>query len=162
MPNSENDLFELMTKMYSEMQSGFNGINTEIKEIKEDQKRTNEKLANLENKVDNIDTKVVNLETKVDALDTKVVNLETKVDALDTKVVNLETKVDALDTKVVNLETKVDEGFTRICNDISKLIVFDVADTLSDMKCDISFIKHKLSATEEDVYKIQTHLKIVK
>ena len=148
MQNSENDLFELMTKMYSEMQSGFNGINTEIKEIKEDQKRTNEKLANLENKVDNIDTKVV--------------NLETKVDALDTKVVNLETKVDALDTKVVNLETKVDEGFTRICNDISKLIVFDVADTLSDMKCDISFIKHKLSATEEDVYKIQTHLKIVK
>lgn len=47
----EKDLFELMTKMYGEMQVGFSSVNN--------------RLDSLETKVDNLETKVDNLETEV-------------------------------------------------------------------------------------------------
>lgn len=72
MENNNKDLFQLMTKMYSEMQY-----------IKSEQKKTTEKLITLETKVDNIEGKVDNLEGKVDKLSIKVEqDIEPKIQAL--------------------------------------------------------------------------------
>lgn len=106
MDKNNNDLFELMTKMYSEMQE----LKTEVKGIK---------------------------------------------------------------TDVKNLDVKIDKGFDSVNNridnlftDLGKMVTNEVADELSDqlkiIKSDVKFVKHKVQETEEDVFTIQSHLKIIK
>lgn len=74
---------------------------------------------------------------------------------------------------IKNLNIKMDKGFndvnTRIDNmssGVGKLIANEVADELSDqlktIKTDVRFIKRKVQDTEEDVFVIQDHLKIIK
>lgn len=120
MENNNNDLFELMTKMYAEMQ-----------DMKSEQRKTNERLGNLESRFD---------------------NLESKVDTLESKV----------DTGFQNLTARMDD----ISKGIGSVVGSDVSETLSDkinsINSDLGFIKHKLNITEEDVYKIKSHLRIVK
>lgn len=52
-------LFELMTKMYSEMQEGFKELKNEVIEVKEElrefREETNEKFDNLEDKLTNLE-----------------------------------------------------------------------------------------------------------
>lgn len=79
MENNNNDLFELMTKMYSQMQ-----------DIKTEQKKTTEKLGNLEAKLGSLESKVDNLESKVDNIDNKVDKLSIKVEQ------DIEPKIHAL------------------------------------------------------------------
>ena len=106
----DNNVLELITKMYAEMKEGFSSIN---------------------NRIDNVETKVDNLENKVD-----------------------------------NLENTMNKRFDELTSDISNLVSKDIAEGISsqidDIKTDLGFVKHKLNATEEDVYKIQSHLKIIK
>lgn len=74
---------------------------------------------------------------------------------------------------IKNLDAKVDKGFkdvnTRIdnlSNGIGKIVTNEVADELSEqlnsIKTDVKFIKRKVQDTEEDVFVIQDHLKIIK
>lgn len=96
MEKNNNDLFELMTKMYSEMQEGFSSVNKRIDD----------------------------------------------------------------------LENKVDKRFDTLTSDIGNLVSKDIAEGISnqikDVKQDVEFLTHKTTETEKDVYKIQSHLKIVK
>lgn len=75
--------------------------------------------------------------------------------------------------KIDNLDSKVDKGFSEIntriddlSSGIGKMVADEVAGELSiqlkELKTDIKFIKHKLHETEEDVFDIKDHLKIIK
>lgn len=55
----DNKMFELLTKMYAEMQNGFSGVNSRLDKVEL-------RLDKLELKVDNLETKVDNLETKLE------------------------------------------------------------------------------------------------
>ena len=59
---NNKDLFELMTKMYSDFTTRMDRLETKIEHI--------------DNKVDNLETKVDNLETKVKHIDNKVTIIE--------------------------------------------------------------------------------------
>lgn len=74
---------------------------------------------------------------------------------------------------IKTVDTKIDKGFNdvnvRIDNlsaDIGKMITNEVGQELSDqlkaIKTDVKFVKHKVQETEEDVFTIQSHLKIIK
>ena len=74
---------------------------------------------------------------------------------------------------IKTIDTKIEKGFNdiniRIDNlstDIGKMITHEVAHELSDqlktIKTDVKFVKHKVLETEEDVFTIQSHLKIIK
>lgn len=62
MDNNNKDLFELMTKMYSEFTT---------------------RMDRLENKIDHMGNKVDNLENKVDNLETKVQHIDNKVTIIE-------------------------------------------------------------------------------
>lgn len=89
---------------------------------------------------------------------------------LMTKIYN---EMQELKENIKNLDIKIDNGFndvsTRIddlSNGIGTLVSNEVADELSEqlklIKTDVRFIKRKVQDTEEDVFVIQDHLKIIK
>ncbi|WP_244833402.1 hypothetical protein [Clostridium sp. BJN0001] len=99
MEKSNNDLFELITKMYSDLKSEISDVKKDISGIKAEQIKTNERLDSLS------------------------------------------------------------EG-------VGKMVAHEVADELStqlkEIKTDVRFVKRKVQDTEEDVFVIQDHLKIIK
>ena len=123
---NNNDLFELMTKMYSEMQEGF-------KELREEQKKTNKRLDSLESEV------------------TKNSVLLEKVD----------DNVKLLAEGNESLREQIGRSRTEDKRTISEQInVIELAVTSTSK--DVKYIKHKVQDTEEDVFAIQDHLKIIK
>lgn len=115
--DNNKELFELITKMYSEFTAKMDSMHSEMQDMKAEQKKTNERLGSLESKVD---------------------------------------------TGFEKLTARIDD----ISSGIGSVVGNDVSETLSDkidsINDDLSFIKHKLNITEEDVYKIKNHLRIVK
>lgn len=83
MEKNNNDLFELVTKMYSDMQdmkTDMQDMKTDMQDMKSEQKKTNEKLDNLENKVANgfvaINKRFDNLSENIGRMVTKEVGGE--------------------------------------------------------------------------------------
>lgn len=65
--NMENEkIFELMTKMYSEMQHGFKSVREEMNDIKGDVSTLKEDVSELKNKVRKIDIKLEEVDKKID------------------------------------------------------------------------------------------------
>lgn len=105
-----NEIFDLLSKMYSDLTEKFDSINSEMQEIKQS--------------INNLDIKVDNGFNEVNS------------------------RIDNLSTGIGNMVTN------------------EVADELSyqlkTIKNDVKFVKHKVQETEEDVFTIQSHLKIIK
>lgn len=58
----ESQLFELMTKMYSEMQEGFSRVDNEMQG---GFKTLNEKVDNLENRIVKVENRIVKVENRI-------------------------------------------------------------------------------------------------
>ena len=122
-----NELFELMTKLYSEMQdmksemqdmkSDMNDMKSEIKDMKFEQNKTNERLDSLQN--------------------------------------DMNSGFSEVNTRIDNLSNGIGDLITNEVSD-------EISKQLKTIKSDIKFIKHKVQDTEEDVFAIQDHLKLIK
>lgn len=81
-------------------------------------------------------------------------------------ITSMKGDIKRLDNKVDNLDNKVDKRFDELTSDIGNLVSKDIAEGISsqikDVKQDVEFLTHKTTETEKDVYKIQSHLKIIK
>ena len=86
---------------------------------------------------------------------------------------SIQTKIDSIENKVISVEEKMDKGFNElshrmdeISQGIDNTISFELSDELSsqlkELKTDVKFIKRKVQDTEEDVFVIQDHLKLIK
>ena len=86
---------------------------------------------------------------------------------------SIQTKIDSIENKVTSIEEKMDKGFNNlshrmdeISQGIGNTISFELSDELSsqlkELKTDVKFIKRKVQDTEEDVFVIQDHLKLIK
>ena len=86
---------------------------------------------------------------------------------------SIQTKIDSIENKVTSIEERMDKGFNdlshrmdEISQGIGKTISFELSDELSsqlkELKTDVKFIKRKVQDTEEDVFVIQDHLKLIK
>ncbi len=104
----ENDkLFELMSKMYGEMQQGFarvdeqfsrvdeqfNGIRTDIKELQEGQIRIEDKLNIIYDQTARLTEFQTSTTERLDNLQLSVNNLEIKTLYTDNKIIDLSRKV---------------------------------------------------------------------
>ena len=67
---------------------------------------------------------------------------------------------------IKRLDNKVDKRFDELASEIGDLVSKDIAEGISnqikDVKQDVEFLTHKTTETEKDVYKIQSHLKLIK
>lgn len=86
---------------------------------------------------------------------------------------SIQTKIDSIENKITSIEERMDKGFNdlshrmdEISQGIGKTISFELSDELSsqlkEIKTDVKFIKRKVQDTEEDVFVIQDHLKLIK
>ena len=86
---------------------------------------------------------------------------------------SIQTKIDSIENKVTSIEERMDKGFNdlshrmdEISQGIGNTISFELSDELSsqlkELKTDVKFIKRKVQDTEEDVFVIQDHLKLIK
>ncbi len=86
---------------------------------------------------------------------------------------SIQTKIDSIENKVISIEERMDKGFNNlshrmdeISQGIGNTISFELSDELSsqlkELKTDVKFIKRKVQDTEEDVFVIQDHLKLIK
>ena len=107
--DKNNDIFKLMTKMYSEMQTGFSTVNSRI------------------------DT----LETRFDTLETKVDNLETKVDKNSLLLEKLESNIKLLAEGQESFREQIGRTGNedkRTITDRLEIIELAVKDTSNDVK----------------------------
>ena len=81
-------------------------------------------------------------------------------------ITSMKGDIKRLDNKIDNLDNKVDKRFDELTSDIGNLVSKDIAEGISsqikDVKQDVEFLTYKTTETEKDVYKIQSHLKIIK
>ena len=107
--DKNNDIFKLMTKMYSEMQTGFSTVNSRI------------------------DT----LETRFDTLETKVDNLETKVDKNSLLLEKLESNIKLLAEGQESFREQIGRTGNedkRTITDRLEIIELATCDTSNDVK----------------------------
>ena len=86
--------------------------------------------------------------------------------AMQNDINSIKVDITKLDNKIDNLETNMNKRFDELNSDIANLVSKDIADgiskQISEVRTDIKFVKHKVQDTEEDVFAIQDHLKLIK
>lgn len=100
----EKELFELMTKMYNEMQDGFKRIDNEMQEMKENM-ATKSDVDKINSRIDKIEQSILSLEHKMDdklsaLFDAREVGIDKEAE-ISTGLQRVETKVDKLELKVL-------------------------------------------------------------
>ena len=77
------------------------------------------------------------------------------------------SKLDSIESDVKTIkdsQNSIEQKIDYICNQTADLTEFrtETKDKLNSISHDIKFVKHKVQETEEDVFTIQNHLKIIK
>lgn len=137
---SNDDIFKLMTKMYSEMTN----IKSEITDMKSDILSLNKKVDKNSMLLEKVDSNVKTLAEVQSAFSEQLDRAKDK----DGKT--LGERLDVIELAVRNTShtlTNATEDISNKFNTISK---------------DIRFISHKIQDTEKDMFYIQDHLKIIK
>lgn len=118
----EKDLFELMTKMYGEMQNGFNGVNT--------------RLDSLETKVDRLETRVDNLESEVNKTNMLIEHeIKPSIEALFDGYKQNTEAITRLDDNVKDLTVSVNNLSIRTLQNENNIIAFSKKiDTISNLQ----------------------------
>jgi chromosome segregation ATPase len=93
--------------------------------------------------------------------------LNEKFTALDQKVTGLDEKVTGLDEKVTNIQSgqiRIEKKVNAIFDQTADLTEFRTATngSLTELKRDVSFLKHKLQQNEEEIFDIKNHIKLAK
>ena len=92
--------------------------------------------------------------------------MQANINAIQGDISSMKDDIKRLDNKIDNLDTKVDNRFDELASEIGDLVSKDIATGISnqikDVKQDVEFLTHKTTETEKDVYKIQSHLKLIK
>ena len=79
---------------------------------------------------------------------------------------SIKDDISSMKDDIKRLDNKVDKRFDELASEIGDLVSKDIAQGISnqikDVKQDVEFLTHKTTETEKDVYKIQSHLKLIK
>ena len=99
---SDNEkIYDLMEKLYSETQKGFEQVNTRIEGLEKEIRKTNLVIEHdIKPKIEVLFDGQKQNSDKLDSLDSKVDNLENKVDNLEHRFDRLEHKVDRIEIQV--------------------------------------------------------------
>ena len=79
---------------------------------------------------------------------------------------SIKDDISSMKDDIKRLDNKVDKRFDELASKIGDLVSKDIAEGISnqikDVKQDVEFLTHKTTETEKNVYKIQSHLKLIK
>ncbi|WP_026477863.1 coiled-coil domain-containing protein [Alkaliphilus transvaalensis] len=122
------------------------------------------KLEILDEKVIKLDCKVESFDGQIQNLTNKIIKVDEKILKLDARVSNLETKVASLDDRELNIEfgqKRIEKKFDSLSGQLPDLREFkrSTYDSLTIIKKEVTFIKHKLHQNEEDIFDIKNSLK---
>lgn len=99
-------------------------------------------------------------------MNSSLFNLENEIKNMKSEITDIKIDIRSFEDNMNEKFNWVNNRLDTISTGIGDVIGNEVGDSLSnnltEIKDDIKFIKHKLHSTEEDVYKIQSHLKIIK
>ena len=111
----------------------------------------------MDNNIENILVQILDSQNTITE---KLSSVEKKVTVLTDDVKELKSDVSTLKTDVKTLSNKMDTVYEQTAD----LTEFKITTTSSikSLSEDVLFIKQKIHKTEEDVFSIQSHLKIVK
>ena len=137
---SNDEIFELMTKMYSEMTN----IESEITDMKSDISSLNKK----------VDKNSLLLET----VDSNVKTLAEVQSAFSEQLDRAKDK----DGKTLGERLDIIELAVRNTSQTLANATEDTSNKFNTISKDIRFIAHKIQDTEKDMFYIQDHLKIIK
>ncbi len=76
------------------------------------------------------------------------------------KLDNIESNQTNMQADITEIKSKIDSVYDQTA-DLTEFRT-ETNDTLKNVSQDVKFIKHKVRETEEDVFTIQSHLKIIK
>ena len=144
---SNDEIFELMTKMYSEMtsmKSEITGMKFEITGMKSDISSLNKKVDKNSLLLEKVDSNVKTLAEVQSAFSEQLDRAKDK----DGKT--LGERIDIIELAVRNTSYTLTNATE------------DTANKLNNISKDIRFISHKIQDTEKDVFYIQDHLKTIK
>lgn len=150
---SNNDqLFELMTKMYGEMQKGFSDVN--------------KRLDNVENRLDGVESRLDKVENEIIVTNIAIKNdIKPKIEALFDGYKQNTEAINTLSEKIEGQFTSTNKGINNLSK-VSNIVNSNFADTLSEelklIKTNVKYIKHKVQDAESDIFSIQDHLNIIK
>jgi len=98
----DNDkVYDLMEKLYVEMQHGFKEVNGKISDLEKEIIKTNLTIEHdIKPKIEVLFDGQKQTSDKLDRLDSKVDNLENRFDHLDNKVDRIESKIDRIEVQV--------------------------------------------------------------
>lgn len=133
MEKSNNDLFELMTKMYSDM---------------------NSKMDKMDDRMDKMDGRLDKMDNKIDKLHEEVKKNSISIERIESNIKLLAEGHQAIREE---FNRKLAENNKIICDRIETLEA-----AMSAMAKDIKIIKRRVSNTEDDIIVIQDYLKLIK
>ena len=88
------------------------------------------------------------------------------ISSMKDDIILMKDDISLMKDDIKRLDNKVDKRFDELASEIGDLVSKDIAEGISnqikDVKQDVEFITHKTTETEKDVYKIQSHLKLIK
>lgn len=79
---------------------------------------------------------------------------------LNNKIENMDKKIDSHTESLNEINRKLDSIYDQTA-DLTEFRT-EMIDKTNEIVNDTQFIKHKLNRTEEDVFSIQNHLKLIK
>lgn len=87
-------------------------------------------------------------------------SMQSDMKSMQNDIKDLKSGQDRIEKRLDSVENKLD----LVYNQTADLTEFKTQtnEKLNDISKDAGFIKHKLNRTEEDVFNIQSHLKIIK
>ncbi len=74
--SSEDNFFDLMTKMYAEMKEGFQSVNNRLGNVENQLSNVENQLGNVENRLGKVENRLNNVENRLDNVENRLNNVE--------------------------------------------------------------------------------------
>jgi chromosome segregation ATPase len=128
-------------------------LTQEITELKTGQEHLSAQISKLDSRMDSLESRMDSLESRMGSLESRMDRLESKVDKLEARVEKIEIRLDAIERKqeIVMEQTAGLLEFQSEAN-----LKFD---RLID---DVNYLKYKEAQNEADLFKLKSHLQIIK
>jgi chromosome segregation ATPase len=126
-----------------------------------------ETLANLTQEITELKTGQEHLSAQISKLDSRMDSLESRMGSLESRMDRLESKVDKLEARVEKIEIRLDAIERKqeiVMEQTAGLLEFQSEANLKFDRLidDVNYLKYKEAQNEADLFKLKSHLQIIK
>jgi chromosome segregation ATPase len=135
-------------------------LTQEITELKTGQEHLSAQISKLDSRMDSLDSRMDSLESRMDSLESRMGSLESRMDRLESKVDKLEARVEKIEIRLDAIERKQE----IVMEQTAGLLEFQSEANLKFDRLidDVNYLKYKEAQNEADLFKLKSHLQIIK